>query len=126
MNPFDLIKALLSNISPEKWIVSVNTVRKGPVTRTFSKLQGTNIVVDFEYEDGDILHKLEGTIPLVDAGKPGGNDQFKFDGKDVEHDDFVLSNRVVFPSGIMLIVEFKFILNAQEMRIRFDGKMTPI
>ncbi len=123
MNPFDLIKALLSNLAPDKWIVSVNTVRKGPVKRTCSKLEGTNILVDFEYEDTGKVHKLEGTIPLVNAGAPGGNDQFKFDGKDVVHDDFVLSNRVVFPSGIILVVEFKFLLAGQEMRIRFDGRL---
>ncbi len=123
MNPFDLIKSLLKNLPAGQWIVSVNSVRKGPVTRTFSKLEGGVISVDFEYEDGGTKHTLQGTIPLADAGRPGGNDQFKFDGQEVEHDDFVLSNRFVFGAGPILVVEFKFQLAGQAMRVRFDGRL---
>lgn len=123
MNPFDLIKALLKNLPADRWTVSVNDVRKGPVKRTFSKIEGTDVVVDFQYEDQGTLHKLDGIIPLVTAGKQGGNDQFQFDGQEVEHDDFLLSNRFVFPSGPILVVEFKFQLAGQPMRIRFDGRL---
>jgi len=49
MNPFDLIRALLGNIPAPKWIVSINDVRKGPVTRTFSRLHGSDVEVEFEY-----------------------------------------------------------------------------
>jgi len=123
VNPFDLIKALLKSLPAGKWIVSVNAVRKGPVKRTFSKIDGTDIIVEFEYEDQGTLHKLEGIIPLDVAGQRGGNDQFKFDGAEVEHDDFVLSSKFIFPSGPVLVVEFKFQLAGQPMRIRFDGRL---
>lgn len=33
MNPFDLLKALLKNLPANRWKVSVNGVRKGPVKR---------------------------------------------------------------------------------------------
>jgi hypothetical protein len=123
MNPFDLIKALLGNIPANRWIVSVNDVRKGPVTRTHSKLEGTNVSVDFAYEDQGTVHKIQGTIPLVTAGQQGGKDEFTFDGQEVEHDDFLLSSRFVFPGGPQLVVTFKFQLAGQAMRIRFDGRM---
>jgi hypothetical protein len=123
MNPFDLIKALLGNIPADRWIVSVNDVRKGPVTRTHSKLEGTNISVDFGYEDQGAEHRIKGTIPLVTAGKQGGKDQFTFDGQEVEHDDFVLSSRFAFPAGPILVVTFKFQLAGQSLRVRFDGRM---
>lgn len=121
MNPFDLVKALLSNIPTAKWIVSVNGVRKGPVTRTFSRLDGSNIIAEFAYQDQGTAHQVVATVPLVSAGKPGGGDQITFDGVEVDHDDFLLSNRFVFPAGPVLVVEFKFQQNNQEMRIRFDA-----
>jgi hypothetical protein len=123
MNPFDLIKQLLKNLPAGHWIVSVNGVRKGPVTRTFSKLDGGDVTVDFEYEDQGTLHKLQGKIPLTELGKDAGGDEFTFDGKKVEHDDFLLSNRVVFPAGPILVVEFKFQLASQAMVVRFDGRL---
>ncbi|GEM_PF-4320554 len=122
MNPFDLLKALLKNLPTNRWTVSVNGVRKGPVKRTFSKLEGTTVALDFQYEDQGTVHKLEGTIPLIGAGSPGGDDQFLFDGQPVEHDDFVLSSRFVFPVPV-LVVEFKFELAGQAMRVRFDGRL---
>lgn len=121
MNPFDLVKALLGNIPAPKWIVSVNDVRKGPVTRTFSALNGSDINVEFEYQDQGQAHKVTAIVPLVAAGKPGGGDQITFDGQQVDHDDFILSNRFVFPAGPVLVVEFKFQLNGQATRIRFDA-----
>ena len=123
MNPFDLIKALMSNIPEDRWVASVNGVRKGPVTRTSSKLKDGAIVVDFGYQDGDKEHTLSGVIPLVSAGRQGGDDQFTFDGQEVEHDDFLLSSRFVFPKGPILVVEFKFALAGESFRIRFDGRM---
>ena len=123
MNPFDLVKALLSNIPEDRWVVSVNGVRTGPVTKTNTKLQDGHVNLDFGYKDGDKEHSLTGVIPLLNAGRPGGNDQFTFDGQDVEHDDFVLSSRFVFPKGPSLVVEFKFSRGSEAFRIRFDGRM---
>jgi len=74
-------------------------------------------------QDAGQAHKLTATIPLVTAGRPGGGDQITFDGQPVEHDDFLLSNRFVFPGGPVLVVEFKFQLNGQAMRVRFDARI---
>ena len=123
MGIFDLLRAFLKETAPDRWIVSVNGVRKGPVVRTSSKLEGGTINLDFAYKDGETEHNLKGTMALADAGKPGGDDQFTFDGKDVLHDDVVLSSRVVFPSGPVLLVEFKFEVDGKAYRIRFDGRV---
>ena len=118
----DVIRTLLSPIPPERWIVSVNSKRKGPVKEFMSALNGDTILVRFVYTADGKDVKIEGTMPLKDAGKPGGNDTIKVDGKDVELDDIVLSNRLVFPSGVILICEFKYLDGDENMRVRFDGR----
>lgn len=125
MNPFDLIKALLhaSGAGGDRWIVSVDKVRKGPVTRTYTKMDAGGITLDFGYMDGDTEHKVWALVPLQTAGRPGGGDQIKFDGKDVEKDDLIASSRFVFPSGPILVVEFRFTDDSVNHVIRFDGRI---
>lgn len=121
MNPLALLKHLFSNIPADKHTVSVNGVRKGPVTKAVAKLSGTNVAFHYEFKsDNDKTVKVEGTCPLADAGKQGGADTIKVDGADVSNDDIVLSNRLT-GKGLVIVIEFEFEQAGQAMRIRFDA-----
>ena len=117
MDPLQIIRALAQGVPASKWTVSDNGVRKGPVTEVNCGLQGTMVWLRFQYQEDGADHKIEGSMPVT-----GGEETIKLDGADVEHDDIVLSNRVVgFPPKIVLVVEFKFNQDGADHRIRFVG-----
>src|SRR5689334_1807134 len=119
MNALQIIRALAAGVPAKKWTVSDNGVRKGPVTEVNCGLHGTMVWLRFQYQADGADHKIEGSMPVT-----GGQETIKLDGQDVEHDDIVLSNRIVgFPPKIVIVVEYKFLRDGADHRIRFDGPM---
>jgi len=122
MNPITLLKILFKGIPANDHIVSVNDVRKGPVTLADAKLVGSNIELHYEFTVDGKNVVVKGQMPLENAGKKGGDDVITVDGKDVEHDDIIVSSRFVL-SGPVVVIEFHFTdANNQPQKIRFDAK----
>lgn len=119
MNALQIIRALAQGVPASKWTVSDNGIRKGPVTEVNCGLQGTTVWLRFQYQADGAAHKIEGSMPVT-----GGSETIKLDGADVEHDDIVLSNRIVgFPPKLVIVIEFKFNKGGADHRIRFDGPL---
>jgi len=122
MNPIALLKILFAGIPAADHLVSVNDVRKGPVSLANAQLNGSNIELHYEFAaDGNNV-VVKGEMPLAAAGKKGGNDTITIDGADVDHDDIVVSNRLVF-SGLVIVIEFHYTDAAgNPQKIRIDAK----
>jgi hypothetical protein len=121
MDPIKLLKILFSGIPAKDHIVSVNGARKGPVTSADARMDGTNIVLEYAYDADGTKQKIAGVMHLKDAGRPGGDDEIKFNGKAVTSDDIVVSSRIV-TSGFVVVIEFKFEDGGVPMRVRVDAK----
>ena len=103
----------LKKLPAHRWAVSVNGVKKGPVTKHDLGLKGTAAWLSFDFEAGG-PHKIRG------EAEPKGAERVILDGTKQEGGDLVFSTRI---QGLKfkIVVEFKFKQDGQKMRYRFDG-----
>lgn len=108
MTAFEFLKSL-KKIPAQRWTVSVDKERKGPVTAHDLGVSAAKGWLKFVFE-ADGRHELRGEIT------PKGKETVKLDGEVQEGADIVFSTRI---QGLKfkIVVEFKLASG----RYRFDG-----
>lgn len=111
---------ILSGKIPAKdHIVSVDGVRKGPVTKASAKRSGDRLLFAYEFKDGDKTRTVTADTPLL-TGKPGGDDKIQVDGKDVKGDDFVISSPDIQGLTVFVRLFFRWMVDDHKHEIRID------
>lgn len=121
MSPMDLLRILFSGIPASDHIVSVNDVRKGPVTSANARLDGGIAKFDYQFQMDGSQVTVQGESPLHVVGRPGGPDRIVVNGREVEGDDIVIGYRIV-TSGLAIVITFKFMTEDGPRKIRIDAK----
>lgn len=121
MNPTTLLKLLFSGIPASDHIVSIDGVRKGPVTEAVARLEGPVIALRYAFQADGRQVVVAARVPLGSPGTPGGADEIEIDGQAVEGDDVVMSGTVTW-NGPVVKIEFKWTEQGRFRRIRVDAR----
>lgn len=114
------IVASVPSLSIADWTVSINGVRKGPVTEGKVGLNNiTTLWAHIVFAVNGISHTIEGYRPLA-----GGTAVVHFDGQTAHLARMTTRKHVIFNFPPKVRVEVDFVLQNGD-RYRFDGTITP-